>query len=138
METIVMKALHDMVEKAINGSPIMAGVAMLVLNIGSRYIDLGITPTQEALMRSEIAREILIFAMAFVATKEIVLSILLTAAFLTLSNHVLNESSPYCACPGYMASIKAYIDSNQDGVITNKEIDAGLAALQKLKRMNNK
>ena len=133
-----MKSLHDQIAQAINTSPLMAGVSMLVLNIGSRYIDIGFTPTQEALMSGVMAREILIFAMAFVATKEIVLSILITAAFSTLSKHAFNETSPYCVCPRYMASVKAYIDSNKDGVITNKEIDAGLATLQKLKRMNNK
>jgi len=133
-----MKSLHDLILDSVNTSPIMAGITMLILNIGSRYVDLGITPAQEALMHGETAREILIFAMAFVATKNFVLAILLTAAFITLSSHVFNETSPYCACPTYLAGIKAQLDSNHDGIITNAEIDAGVAALQKLKRVNNK
>ena len=87
-------------------------------------------------MRGAVAREILIFAMAFVATKKLVLAILLTAAFAILSDHVFNEKSPYCLFPDYMAGLKSQIDTNKDGVITNKEIDAGVAALQKLKRLN--
>ena len=96
---------------------------MLLLNIGSKYIELKISDTQAEYMRNEIGREILIFAMVFVGTKDIILSIIVTAAFIVLANTVFHEESKYCILPEKYKKIKKLIDKNNDNVIDDNEIN---------------
>ena len=69
----------------INESKMLVGIAMILLNIGSKYVDFKFTKAQEQLLRNGIAREILIFAIVFMGTRDIMYSLLLTAAFIILS-----------------------------------------------------
>ena len=85
----------------LNSSKLLLGLAMLMLNIGSKYIEVTLSPSQIAVLKGGLAREMLIFAMAFMGTQELPLSLLITAAFVILSDHLLNEDSPYCIAPSY-------------------------------------
>lgn len=80
----------------INESKMLVGIAMILLNIGSKYVDFKFTKAQEQLLRNGIAREILIFAIVFMGTRDIVYSLLLTSAFIILSEFAFNEKSEYC------------------------------------------
>jgi hypothetical protein len=126
--------MHNKLVQSINSSPLLAGICMLILNIGSRYVDLGFSKSQEALIGEKLAREILILAICFVGTKNIALSIVLTGSFMVLADHVFNDASPYCACPAYFKKFKTAIDRNNDGVISKKEFKAAMEALAKLDR----
>ena len=61
----------------INGSKLLTGIVMLLLNVGSKYIELGFTKTQEQALRNGLGREILIFAVVFMGTHDIIISILI-------------------------------------------------------------
>ena len=60
--------------KNLNESKYSAGVAMLMLNIGSKYISIGLSKSQESYLTSNLARQLLIFSAAFVATKDLLIS----------------------------------------------------------------
>ena len=64
--------------KNLNESKYSAGIAMLMLNIGSKYISIGLSKSQESYLTSNLARQLLIFSAAFVATKDLLISLSLT------------------------------------------------------------
>ncbi len=117
----------------INNSPMLAGIAMLLLNIGSRYIEIGLSKTQEEALRAGLARELLIFAMVYMGTKDVLLSIGMTAAFVVLSEHLLNDESNFCVIPSYMKKLRLQIDLNNDDKVTDKEIEQAITTLKKAK-----
>ena len=117
----------------VNNSPIIAGVAMLFLNIGSRYIDLGLSKTQEKAIKSSIAREALIFSIVFVATKNMVLSVIMTFVFFILTEYVFNEKSKFCAAPNFFKQVREDIDLNGDNIISDYEVEKAIAVLKKAK-----
>ena len=117
----------------LNNSPLLAGLAMLMLNIGSKYVEIGLSKTQEQALRNGVARELLIFAMVFMGTKDIILSTLMTAAFIILSDYVFNENSRFCIIPSYMRRISMEIDLNGDNVISEEEEKKALEVLRKAK-----
>ena len=82
--------------ESLNNSKLLAGLAMILLNIGSKYIEFDFSKTQEQWIKFNIGREILLFVITFTATHDIIISILLTAAFIILSDTVFNENSKYC------------------------------------------
>ena len=115
----------------INTSPLLAGIAMIILNIGSKYVEFGFSLNQESALKSTITREIIIFVMVFVATKDIVLSIILTASFVILSQYIFNEKSRFCIMPNYLNNIHNAMDLNMNGVVSPEEERKAIEILQK-------
>ena len=116
---------------SINQSKLFMGIVMLLMNIGSKYIEFGFSKTQEEALRNGIGREILIFAIVFLGTHDIVISILMTAAFIILSDHLFNEESDYCVAPNYLKGISSLIDTNNDGKISPEEEKRAMELLRK-------
>ena len=79
----------------IEGSPMFAGVMMLLLNIGSRYITHEYSDNDEEYMQNIFLRRIAIFAVCFIGTRNLITSILLTAAFVVISAGIFRGKSLY-------------------------------------------
>jgi hypothetical protein len=129
-----LKGLNDTYLKNINESKFVIGIAMILLNIGSKYVDFKFSKAQEQMLRNGIAREILIFTIVFMGTRDILYAILLTAAFIILSEHVFNEKSEYCMVPEKFKKISALIDTNNDGIVTPEEEAKALIVLKKAEK----
>jgi hypothetical protein len=134
----VVKNINATYLKHINESKFVIGIAMILLNIGSKYVDFKFTKSQEQLLRDGIAREILIFTIVFMGTRDIMCAILLTAAFIILSEHVFNEKSEYCIVPDKFKKITALIDTNGDGIVSPEEEAKALMVLKKAEKNRDK
>jgi len=109
---------------------LVIGILMLFMNIGSRYIELRLTSGQEMILKN-IAREILIFTIAFVYTKDIIISFIITGIFIILANFVFNEKSKYNIIPEKYKKIVSILDTNNDKVISDNEINKAYEILKK-------
>tara|TARA_B100001250_G_C19766296_1_gene774921 strand:+ start:252 stop:809 length:558 start_codon:yes stop_codon:yes gene_type:complete len=118
---------------SLNSNKFFAGLIMIILNIGSKFITIKFSKTQEAYLRNTLGRQILIFAIAFMGTKDIYLSLVITAVFVILANYLLNEESKFCIMPKKMKEIKNALDTNGDGEISEDEIQDALDILNKAK-----
>jgi hypothetical protein len=133
-DTGVIKNLNNSYLRHINESKLVIGIAMILLNVGSKYVDFKFTKAQEQLLRNGIAREILIFTIVFMGTRDIMYAILLTAAFIILSEHVFNEKSEYCLVQNKFKKITALIDTDKDGIVTPEEEAKALIILKKAEK----
>jgi len=133
-----IKKINQHYLKHINESKFFIGLSMILLNIGSKYVDFKFTKTQEQLLRNGIAREILIFTIVFMGTRDIMYAILLTAAFIILSEYVFNEKSKYCLVTKRIKKINALIDTDKDNVISPEEEQRALDVLNKAERNRDK
>jgi hypothetical protein len=124
--------------RGINDSRLLSGLCMIFLNIGSKYIELGLTKTQEQALRNVLAREMLIFAMVFMTTRDLITSILMTGAFSAMTNHLFNEKSKYCILPDKLRRIAYEIDLNKDGSISPEEEEHALQILRKAKEQKER
>jgi hypothetical protein len=100
-----------MLIESINGSKLFVGLMMIFLNIGSKFITIELSQTQKEYLTNSILRQVLIFAVAFVGTRDIVTSLVLTAVFTILVDGLLNESSPIGILP---KSIRPGVDENMN------------------------
>lgn len=132
------KRINEAYFKHINESKFTVGIAMILLNIGSKYVDFKFSKSQEQLLRNSIARELLIFTIVFMGTRDIIYALLLTAAFVILSDHVFNDKSKYCLVPKRMKKIMAIVDTNQDGIISPEEEQRALDTLKKAEKNRDK
>lgn len=79
----------------IETSPFFAGIMMLLLNIGSRYITHEYSSNDEEYQQNILLRRLAIFAVCFIGTRSVVVSIILTAAFVILSAGIFRGKSDY-------------------------------------------
>lgn len=129
-----MKVYIDKIYKflqPLNRSGFLAGIAMIMLNIGSKYIELGLTKTQEHALRNGLARELLIFSMTFIATRDVVIAIFMTIGFSISVNYIFNENSKLCILPSKLQEIALEIDRNNDNKISQSELDHALDIIRK-------
>ena len=80
----------------LNEHPLTSAMAMLILNIGGKYVDFGLTDVQEAWIGRFVTREIFILAVVFVATKDLLTSVLVTLVVTILMCYLLNDRSYLC------------------------------------------
>jgi hypothetical protein len=107
---------------------------MILLNVGSKFIAIQFSQSTEQYLKMNITKQILVFAMAWLGTREIYPSLLLTAAFVVLSEHLFNEESPYCIVPHKYRVLQKLIDTNDDGQVSEVELNEAIKVLEKSKR----
>ena len=123
---------------SLNTNKFFAGIVMLILNLGSKFISVKFSESQEEYLRNNVGRQLLIFAIVFVATKDIYISIALTACFFVLTDHLFNENSRFYILPKSFQKMKKAIDDNEDGDISEEELNKAIKILTKAKRQREK
>jgi hypothetical protein len=118
----------------LNSSKFFAGVIMILLNVGSKFIQIQFSKSTEEYMKYSISKQILVFAMAWLGTRDIYTALGLTAVFTILSDYLLNEESCLCITPEKYRVLHKLIDSNDDGNVSDTELAAAIALLEKAKR----
>ena len=111
----------------LNNSKFFAGVVMILLNIGSKFIAIQFSRSTEEYLKMNVTKQLLVFAMAWMGTRDIYTALVLTAVFTILSDHLFNEESPYCLVPEKYRILTTLIDKNQDGTVTEDEINNAIA-----------
>jgi hypothetical protein len=80
---------------AIGASPFFIGMMMLLLNVGSRFITHELSHDDKEYSQNILLRRLTIFAVCFVGTRDIVTSVLLTAAFVIVAGGIFRGKGPF-------------------------------------------
>jgi hypothetical protein len=70
----------------LNTNTMFAGILLLILNVGSRYIVHEFSETPEEYGQNIFLRRLAVFAVCFVGTKDLITSVILTAGFVIISS----------------------------------------------------
>ena len=118
----------------LNNSKFFAGVIMILLNVGSKFIQIQFSKSTEEYMKWSVSKQLLVFSMAWMGTRDIYTALGLTAVFTILSEFLFNEESHLCIVPHKYRVLHKLIDTNNDGIVTEPELAAAIAVLEKAKR----
>ena len=129
----ILSYLNDHLQY-LNNSKFFAGIIMILLNVGSKFISIQFSKSTEEYLKMSLSKQILVFAMAWMGTRDIVTALLLTAVFVILSEHIFNEESPYCMVPQQHRILHKLVDTNGDGVISEEELNSAIQVLEKAKK----
>ena len=110
-----------------NGNKYLAGIALLMLNIGSKYLIVDISKSTQNLLKLKIIRRFTIFSIFFIGTRNIVISLILTGVFIVFSNGLFNENSKFCILPEQL----------KEEHITKDEYDNAIDTINKYEKYNN-
>jgi len=118
----------------LNNSKFFAGVVMILLNVGSKFIQIQFSKSTEEYMKWSVSKQLLVFAMAWMGTRDIYTALGLTAVFTILSEYLFNEESSLCIVPQKYRILHTLIDTDDDGAVSEPELAAAIAVLEKAKR----
>ena len=104
---------------------------MILLNMGAKYLEMDLVESHRQFLSSKVLRRIIIFTVSFVATRDIIASLIITASFVIIVLNLFNEKSNYCVLPKSVIPL----DTNNDGKITAEEIENAYNVLKKTGRI---
>ena len=114
----------------LNDNKFFAGIIMLTMNIGSKYVSIELSKTQENYIKYSLGRQILVFAILWVGTRDIFTSLVLTAIFILLADYLFNENSKFCVIPNKYKEL-------DDKVITTKDVNDAINTLKIAQKHKN-
>lgn len=83
----------------INNSKLFAGVIIIILNISSKFVTIRLSKSMESYLKNTFSRNILVFAMIWMGTRDIYIAFAMTCLFVGLADYLFNEESRMCCLP---------------------------------------
>ena len=81
-----MFSLLKMFTKHLDQSKIFAGLIIIILNIGGKLIPITLSKSAEEIVKSKISRDVIIFAISWMGTRDIIVALVLTFFFVVMSD----------------------------------------------------
>jgi len=122
----------------LNNSKFFAGLVMIMLNIGSKYITVELSKNQEEYLKNNIGRQMLIFSISWMGSRDILVALALTAIFTILTDHLFNEESSLCIIPQKYRQYQHLLDLDKNMIVTEDEIKKATEILDKAKRKSQR
>jgi hypothetical protein len=86
----------DILMASVNNNPYLIGIMMLLLNLGGRFLALEISKDQEKFLSQPMVRRFFLFAVIFVATRNVVIAAGLAILVILFLGYLFNENSDLC------------------------------------------
>jgi hypothetical protein len=112
----------------LNQSKIFAGILIIILNIGSRIVPINLSKSTENFLKTVVPRDLIIFAIAWMGTRDIFTALFLTACFIIFFDYLLNFDSKMCCLP------TKYKPIDVDTDITDDELNKAISLLERSKK----
>ena len=130
----------DVLMASVNSNPYFIGLMMLLLNLGGRFLALEITKGQEKFLSQPIIRRFFLFAVLFVATRNVIIAAGLAIIVILLLGYLFNENSELCLWNSCITPIGSASSDSSASASQKVEGFAGLSAEEAmiLKRLQDK
>ena len=122
----------------LNQSKLFAGIIYVLLNIVSKHVSLSLSDSQEGFLKWAIGQQLLVFAMSWLGTRDIITALILTAVFTVLTQYLFNETSMFFIVPKQWNKFDNHLDLDDDGVVEEHELEEALKHLSKAKEAHKK
>jgi hypothetical protein len=89
---------HYLQNKAnvLNNSKLFAGVMIIILNIASKFVTIKLSKSMEAYLKFTFSRNLLVYAIAWMGTRDIFVALIITLVFIICMDYLFNEESAFC------------------------------------------
>ena len=118
-----------MFSEHLDKSKIFAGILIIILNIGSRIIPINLNKNTENFLKTVVPRDLIIFAIAWMGTRDVIVALLLTLCFICIFDYLLNFESKLCCLPLKYKSVQ-----DMDPEVTDEELNKAILVLERSKK----
>jgi hypothetical protein len=103
----------------INKSKIFAGLMIIIINVAAKFVNFKLSKNVELYLKHTFSTRILIFAIAWMGTRDIYTAIIITLVFIFCVDYLFNESSCLCCLPESFTNYHEGLDKPDDKAITS-------------------
>jgi hypothetical protein len=129
LKNSLFNVVHNHVD-TVNNSKVFAGLMIIIINIASRFVNLKLSKNVELYLKHTFSKQILVFAIAWMGTRDIYIALLVTVSFIVLVDYLLNEESPFCCLPEAFTQYHLDLDSK----VTEEEVKKAKEVLERAKQ----
>ena len=121
--------------KNINDSKIFAGLMIITLNIASKFVNIKLSKTVESYLKNSFSRTILVFAIAWMGTRDLWVALGICIVFTFLMDYLFNEESMFCIFPEAFTDYHVNLlnDEKNCKVFTKEDVEKAIEVLRKAK-----
>ena len=130
--------LHNQIQ-AVNDSKIFAGLMIIVLNVVSRFVNINLSKSMESYLKYTVSRQLLVFSIAWMGTRDIYIATFITVCFIILSEYLFNEDSALCILSeDFQEYHNTVLENNKENEnkVSDDEIKKAKAVLEKAGMQN--
>jgi len=130
--------LHNQIQ-AVNDSKIFAGLMIIVLNVVSRFVNINLSKSMESYLKYTVSRQLLVFSIAWMGTRDIYIATFITVCFIILSEYLFNEDSALCILSeDFQDYHNTVLENNKENEnkVSDDEIKKAKAVLEKAGMQN--
>jgi hypothetical protein len=135
-----IKGYLQNVVQPLNDSKIFAGLVILTLNLSSKMITLPMSRTVESVVKHSFSQYVLVFAIAWMGTREILVALTVTLIFGICMEFLFNEKSAFCCLSeGFVAERMKTLEAFEGAPdkLSNEEIETAVNTLKKAQEILN-
>jgi hypothetical protein len=118
---------------SLNSNKFFAGIIMILINVGSKFLTIKISKSSEEYLKRIVSKELLVFAMAWLGTRDIYTAFILMTIFVFLSDYIFNEEASMCIVPKEYRVLHTLMDTDNNGDVSDVELSAAIKLLEKAK-----
>tara|TARA_B100001093_G_C26845117_1_gene1022380 strand:+ start:698 stop:1174 length:477 start_codon:yes stop_codon:yes gene_type:complete len=118
--------------KNLNNSKIFAGLMIITLNIASRFVPMKLSKTMESYLKNTFSKQILVFAIAWMGTRDIYIALIIVFFFTLFMDYLFNEDSMFCCLPESFINHQAEVEENNE--VSDDEIKKAKEVLDKAEK----
>lgn len=122
---------------SLNNSKFFAGLMIIILNIASKFATFKLSKSMEAYLKFTFSRVILVFAIAWVGTRDIYTALIICIVFTVCMDFLFNEESRFCCLPEAFTDYHVGLldDDGKEGMDSNDaSIKDAIQILEKIQK----
>jgi hypothetical protein len=129
--------LHNQIQ-ALNNSKIFAGLMIITLNIVSKFVNIKLSKTMESYLKYTFSKQILVFAIAWMGTRDIYIALFITIVFVICMEYLFHEDSQFYILPeSFRDHHLTLLENDKNGEnITDEDIKKAKEILEKANIQN--
>ena len=127
--------LNDQVAQ-LNQSKLFAGLMIIILNVSSKYVNLKLSKTIESYLKHTFNRDILVFAISWMGTRDIYVALIIMIIFIIFVDFIFNEESKFCCLPEQFTDYHVSLLDSSKNSLSSDEIKRAEEVLDKAKNVN--
>ena len=132
----VFNYIHLQIQN-VNNSKLFAGLMIITLNIASKFVTIKLSKSMEAYLKYTFSRQILVFAIAWMGTRDIYVALAITIMFIILMEYLFHEESAFCCLTDEFKDYHLSLLENDDAnKITDEDIRKAKDVLERAKAQN--
>ena len=118
--------------QTVNASKIFAGLMIIILNISSKFVNIKLSKSIESYLKNTFSKQILVFAIAWMGTRDIYIALIITIIFIICVDYLFNEESKFCCLPESFTNY--HLELLDENKVSDEDIKKATEVLEKAKK----